>query len=133
MEEQKQREKDVLMTRQEFEDEKSGNYVKLDSEKDYIIGIHEAKYVRRDFGDGLKPTLVLMFDYFDAELEEPVEFSTSSKFLANMIEEYRTNTDVNLLTWYFKIRKTGQGVQTKYSFTPVKPRGEKYKNEKIKI
>ena len=120
--EQKQREKDVPITRAEFENEKSGNYVKLDADKDYIVGISEAKYVRRDFGDGLKPTLVLMFDYFDAELEEPVEFSSSSKFLANTIEEYRENADVNLLTWFFKIRKTGAGVQTKYSLTPVKPR-----------
>jgi hypothetical protein len=119
-----ERQKDVPISRKDFEDSKgSGNFIKLEANKDYVLGFVAAKYVKRDFGEGLKPTLVLEIDNLDGiALDEPVEFSTSSKLLANQIEEYRENTDCNLLTWFFKIRKTGEGVQTKYVLTPQKPR-----------
>lgn len=118
------RQKDVPSTREEFEEAKgTGNYLKMEAEKDYVMGFSEAKYVKRDFGEGLKPTLVLILDHVDGvDLDEPVEFSTSSKLLANQVEEYRANPDCNLLSWFFKIRKTGSGVQTKYAMTPTKPR-----------
>ena len=123
MSEEKPREKDVPITREQFEDSKAGNYVKLEAEKDYIVAVADARYIMRDFGEGLKPTMLLVFDHFDGhDLDEPAEFTSGSKLLANMIEEYRSNESVNLLGWYFKMRKTGTGMQTKYTWTPHKPR-----------
>lgn len=117
--------KDTPITREQFVEAKAGNYLKLEADKDYIVGFESANYCLHEYtaGEGQKPTLALIIDHLDGvELEESQEFTTSSKALASMVEEYRLNEACNLFKWLFKIRRTGEKIMTKYSLTPIKPR-----------
>lgn len=114
-----------------FEDVPAGNFLKLKDGEEHIIGVHSRRcdyvsYGKDEKGNPKpgKPSVILELDHVDGPLKEHVEFTTSAKYLKEIIEEYEKagKDEPNLFSWLFKIKRKGTELDTKYTLMPIKAR-----------
>ena len=106
----------------EFEFRRQTENVKLEPNRDYVLGFSglEQRTISIKDGENTKviPALVMKVRHFDGtDLQTEKEFVITNKHLVQTIRGYfETHKIFNTL---FKVRRTGSGFQTSYVFMPV--------------